>query len=142
MWLVREGVRWVEKRAVEILGRGGWISRGFVFGVDKGGEEEMWVGGGGDEGGGAGLEDIGAVGRRELLSAGSSLGGEDGICIRGFFETGGKGRVGDGELDRRGRLAHCGLMILGELYDGTCGWESGIVLGGVCHESEWVRRRG
>lgn len=65
--------------------------------MEKGGEEEMWVGGGGDEG--RGVEEGGAVGRGELVAAGFSVGGEDGTCSRGFLVPGGEGRVGDGELD-------------------------------------------
>lgn len=80
------------------MGRGGWISRGLVFGLDRGGEEEMCVGGGGGDKSG-GVEEGGAVGRREVLGGGFSIGGEDGICSRGFLVPGGEGRVGDGELD-------------------------------------------
>jgi len=47
--------------------------------VEKGGEEEMWVGGGdGDVSGAAGAEGD-AGGRREPSGAGVSFGGEDGI---------------------------------------------------------------
>ena len=40
--LMREGVRWVLKCAVEVGGRGGWISsgRGWGFEVEDGGEED------------------------------------------------------------------------------------------------------
>lgn len=111
---MREGVRLVEKRAVEGLGRGGWISRWLAFGVEEGVEEEMLVGGGGgDVGVAVGVEEAGAGGRREALGAGLSFGGEDGTRSRGFFVVG-KGRVGDGELDRKGRLKHGELVISGK----------------------------
>lgn len=48
--------------------------------MEKGGEEEMWVGGGdGDVSGAAGPEEGDAGGRREPSGAGVSFGGEDGI---------------------------------------------------------------
>lgn len=42
---MRERVRWVWKWAVEVGGRGGWISRGWGEGFeDVGGEEEKGLG--------------------------------------------------------------------------------------------------
>lgn len=129
--LARDGVRWVSKALFEVLGRGGWISRvrGGLFG---GGEEAGGVLALGDEEEGAaardraliagfsdgaeegtsrrgrfvlGGEEKVAVGRGRASTGGSSDGGEDGICNRGRFAFGGEARrVGEGELDSKGRL--------------------------------------
>lgn len=99
-------------------------------------------GAGRDEGGAAGGEDVGGAERRELLGARFAVRGEEESWSRGLFAPDGDGRVGDGELDWRGRLRHGELVISDKLYNGTFGCESGIVLGGVCHESDWVRRKG
>lgn len=132
MWSFKEGVRWVVNRALEGSGKGGWISRGFV-GVCGG--REGGLGGVGEEGA-AGVEGGGRVVGSLLLAAGSSGGGEEGTCIRGLFAWGGEWRVGDGELDWSGRL-RCGEFAISDtLFDEAFGWESGMVLGGVCHESD------
>lgn len=74
----------------------------------------------------------------------SSGGGEDGTCSRGRFETGeSDGRVGDGELEKaKGRFRIGELNIAWGLWleEGGVGWEFGITLGGVCQESDCVRR--
>lgn len=121
------------KAPVEVLGRGGWISRGCL----------VWFGGGGEEAGGifarfdeeqegairggwaetAGFLDGGKEGnskRGSLVLRGEEWGDVEGGCawIRGFSEGGGEdscnrgrfaagdeaGRVGEGELESKGRL--------------------------------------
>ena len=127
----REGVRWVSKALFEVLGRGGCISRvrGVLF---RGGEEAGGMFALGDEEEGAaaggrasfagfsdgaeegtsrrghfvlGGEEKVAVGGGRASTGGSSGGGEEGICNRGRFAFGGEARrVGEGELESKGRL--------------------------------------
>lgn len=129
--LMREGVRWVVKWLVEGVGRGGWISRD----LERGG------GGEGEEmGSRVGCGWICSAGGDELEVADSSVGAEEGICSRGRFVPRGELRVGEGELDWKGRLRHGELDISGSPDDGCVGCESGITLGGVFHESDCVLR--
>ncbi len=55
------------------------------------------------------------------MPSGSSIGGEDGTCILGRFAPGGELRVGEGELDRNGRLRHGELEISRGPEDGMFG---------------------
>lgn len=128
---VREYVRWVSKALFEGLGRGGCISS--VRGVSCGGGGEpggssalgddedganageraatAGFSGGGEEGTSRrgrfvlGGEEKGAVAGGRASTGGSSDGGEEGPCSRGRFAVGGEARrVGEGELDAKGRL--------------------------------------
>lgn len=128
---VREYVRWVSKALLLGLGRGGCISRvlgvSFAGGEEAGGfsalgdEEEVATtagrtsstdfSDGGEEGTSrrgcfalGGEEKGAAVGARGLTVR-SSSGGEESPCNRGRFAVGGEaGRVGEGELEAKGRL--------------------------------------
>ena len=132
-------MRCVLKCAFEVLGCGGWISSGYGFG--GGGEEDV--------GAGTGFEDVGCSWVIEALLMAvavemwSSEGGDDTVCSFVRFLIGDSdGLVGDGELDKKnGRLRIGELDISGRLVEGGVGCESGMTLGGVCQESDCVRRR-
>lgn len=128
---VREYVRWVSKALFEDLGRGGCISR-FRDVLFDGGEETGGLSALGDEEEGAIAgdrvstagcsdgreegtsrsgrlvldgEEKGAIVEGRASTDGSSTGGEEGTCNRGRFAAGGEARrVGEGELEAKGRL--------------------------------------
>ena len=129
--LARENVRWVSKARFVVLGRGGWISRdcgvSFGGGEEAGGfsacgDEEMvaaiagrtppaGLSDGGEEGTSRrrrfafGGEERGATAGCRASIVRSSDGGEEGTCNRGRFAVGGEARrVGEGELETKGRL--------------------------------------
>ncbi len=127
----RDFVRWVLKGRFVVLGRRGCISRtrGVSFGggeeaggVSAFGDEEVGAAAGdgastagfsdGREEGTAGpgrfvldREEWSGVARGRASTGGFSVGGEEGICKRGRFAGGGEARrVGEGELESKGRL--------------------------------------
>ena len=124
-------MRWVSKALFEVLGRGGWISR-FAVGFPGAGDEAEGFSPPGDEDEGATAGDCfspagssdgreegtsrrgrlvlsdegkGAVAGGRASTGGSSGGGEEATCNRGRFAAGGEAcRVGEGELEAKGRL--------------------------------------
>lgn len=151
-------MRWVLKCVVEGVGRRGWIS--WTFRVDGGGGEEDWACFGGDEGGTgtdvgrrlvAGSFDRGEEGgsggpkASGLFTTRPSTGGDDNRCECCLFLLGeSSGLVGEGELESNGRFRYGELDTSGlrGVDVAGVGCESGITLGGVCHESDCVRRNG
>lgn len=130
-------MRCVLKCAFEVLGCGGWISSGYGFG--GGGEEDVGVG--------TGSEDVGGSSVMEALSVAaavetwSSEGGDDTFSSFVRFLIGDSdGLVGDGELDKKNGRLRIGELG-GRLVEGGVGCESGMTPGGVCPESDCVRRR-
>ena len=73
-----------------------------------------------------GGEEKGTIADGRVSIGGSSDGDGEETCKRGRFAAGEAGRVGEGELESKGRLR-----------EGGVGWESGISLGGVCQLSDW-----
>ncbi len=79
------------------------------------------------------------------LTAGAPTGEEDTSCKRCLFALGdASALVGEGELESNGRFRYGELDTSGLLRVDVAGvgCEFGITLGGVCHESDCVRRNG
>lgn len=80
-----------------------------------------------------------SVGGR-VSTSGSSVGSDEGNSNRGRFAGGEAFRVGDGELEAKGRFREGELGRSGGPKEGGVGCESGISPGGVCQLSDWERR--